>query len=109
NIAKSPTATLHGVFAMIRDKDPGLILPILQKDAYYYCCHVAMPRALPAEELRSAAADHGLVGDAYATVGEALTAARRSASAADLIFIGGSTFIVADALGAEDFRQYPSA
>jgi len=109
NIATTPHETLHVVFGMMRDKEPGLILPMLPKDADYYFCQVAMPRALPAEELRSTAADHGLVGDAYATVGEALTAARRSASATDLIFIGGSTFIVADALGAEDFRQYPSA
>lgn len=105
NIAMTKYETLHMVFGMMRDKEPGLILPMLPKDARYYFCQVAMPRALPAEELRVVAADYGLAGDAFTTVGDALTAARQSASTTDLIFIGGSTFVVADALGTEDFRS----
>ncbi|MEC3879022.1 bifunctional folylpolyglutamate synthase/dihydrofolate synthase [Parapedobacter sp. 10938] len=104
NIAVTPHETLHVVIGMMRDKEPSHILPLLPKGARYYFCQVAMPRALPAEELRAAAGDHGLTGDAFTNVAEALTAAKRSASAADFIFIGGSTFIVADALVAEGFR-----
>ncbi len=104
NIAATPHRTLHMVIGMMRDKDPDRILPMLPKDACYYFCQVAMPRALPAEELCIAAANHGLVGEAFVTVAEAITAAKQSASAADFIFIGGSTFIVADALVAEGFR-----
>ncbi|MGV3762153.1 glutamate ligase domain-containing protein, partial [Parapedobacter sp.] len=104
NIAVTPYETLHMVIGMMRDKEPGHILPMLPKGAHYYFCQVAMPRALPAEELHLAAADHGLGGDAFTTVAEALAAAKRSATATDLIFIGGSTFIVADALIAEGFR-----
>src|SRR5690606_12471553 len=80
NIAMTKYETLHMVFGMMRDKEPGLILPMLPKDARYYFCQVAMPRALPAEELRVVATDHGLAGDAFTTVGDALTAARQSAS-----------------------------
>ena len=105
NIAATPHETLHMVIGMMRDKEPGLILPMLPKNAYYYFCQVDMPRALPAEELRRATADHGFTGNAYTTVAEALATARQSAAAADMIFIGGSTFIVADALVAEGFRS----
>ena len=105
NIEVTPHRILHMVIGMMRDKEPAHILPMLPNDARYYFCQVAMPRALPAEELRTIGADHGLDGDAFDTVAEALAAAKLSASAADLIFIGGSTFIVADALAAEGFRS----
>lgn len=103
NIAVTPHRMLHMVIGMMRDKEPDHILPMLPKEAHYYFCQVAMPRALPAVELHAAAARYGLNGDTFMTVAEALAAAKLSASAADLVFIGGSTFIVADALIAEGF------
>ncbi len=104
NIEITSYDTLHMVIGMMRDKDPGRILPMLPKEAHYYFCQVDMPRALPAAELRTAAVRHGLRGDEFGTVAHAVAAARQAASAADLIFIGGSTFIVADALVVEGFR-----
>ncbi len=104
NIAVTPHRTLHLVIGVMRDKDLAHILPMLPPEARYYFCQVAMPRALPAPDLRVAGADHGLAGDAFVTVAEALAAAKQAASAGDLIFVGGSTFIVADALVAEGFR-----
>src|SRR3546814_3019572 len=83
NIEVTPHRILHMVIGIMRDKEPAHSLPMLPNDARYYFCQVAMPRALPAEELRTIGADHGLDGDAFDTVAEALAAAKLSASAAD--------------------------
>ena len=104
NIRATPHRELHIVIGVMRDKDLGHMLPMLPGDARYYFCQVDMPRALPTGELCAAAAGYGLVGNGYDTVAQAIAAARQSAAATDLIFIGGSTFIVADALAAEGFR-----
>lgn len=104
NISATPHHELHIVIGVMRDKDLDLMLPMLPVDAHYYFCQVDMPRALPADELRTVAASYGLGGGAFTTVAEAIVAARQSASEPDLIFVGGSTFIVADALTAEGFR-----
>lgn len=104
NIRSTPHRELHIVIGVMRDKDLGHMLPVLPADARYYFCQVDMPRALPTGEFREAAAGYGLVGNGYDTVAQAITAARQNASTADLIFIGGSTFIVAEALAAEGFR-----
>ncbi|WP_262247046.1 bifunctional folylpolyglutamate synthase/dihydrofolate synthase [Parapedobacter soli] len=105
NIASTPYLSLRMVIGVMRDKDLDHMLPMLPNDAHYYFCQVAMPRALPAGELCAIASQYGLQGQAFATVAEAVEAAERSASPQDLVFIGGSTFIVADALLA---RQYNS-
>ncbi|SEK67768.1 bifunctional folylpolyglutamate synthase/dihydrofolate synthase [Parapedobacter koreensis] len=98
NIMATPHRDLHIVIGVMRDKDLDKMLPLLPKDARYYFSEVAMPRALPASELRATAMRYGLHGEAYGKVAEAVHAAREHAHPADLIFIGGSTFIVADAL-----------
>ncbi|MFC7525999.1 bifunctional folylpolyglutamate synthase/dihydrofolate synthase [Parapedobacter sp. GCM10030251] len=98
NIAVTPHAGLHMVIGVMRDKDLDRMLPLLPGNARYYFCEVAMPRALPADELRMAGARYGLNGEASGRVSEAIAAARQHAAADDLIFIGGSTFVVADAL-----------
>ncbi len=98
NIAATPHRELHLVIGVMRDKDLDKMLPLLPKTARYYFCQVAMPRALPADELREAAQAHGLYGEAYGPVAEAIRAAQQAADPADLVFIGGSTFVVADAL-----------
>ncbi|PPL04567.1 bifunctional folylpolyglutamate synthase/dihydrofolate synthase [Parapedobacter indicus] len=105
NIAVTPHSRLHMVLGVMRDKDLDKMLPLLPEDARYYFCEVAMPRALPAAELLAAAAMHGLDGEARSSVADALQAAQQHAAEDDLIFIGGSTFIVADALLALGFKS----
>lgn len=98
NIAVTPHAELHMVIGVMRDKDLDKMLPLLPKNARYYFCEVAMPRALPADELCIAATSYGLNGEASGSVSGAIETARQHAAVDDLIFIGGSTFVVADAL-----------
>ncbi|WP_379019922.1 bifunctional folylpolyglutamate synthase/dihydrofolate synthase [Parapedobacter deserti] len=98
NIAATPHRVLHMVIGVMRDKDLDRMLPLLPEGAQYYFCEVAMPRALPASELREIAGRYGLKGDFFPDVAAAVQAARQHASIPDLIFVGGSTFIVADAL-----------
>lgn len=94
---------LHMVIGFVNDKDIDSILTIMPKHAKYYFTQASVQRALPADDLKAKAAPHGLFGEAYHTVKEAYSAAtteamKSDAIADDLIFIGGSTFIVADAL-----------
>lgn len=91
-------AHLRMVVGMVNDKDINGVLAMMPKEAVYYFTQAAIPRALPAEEFARQAASHGLKGTTYAHVAEALRQALQDAAPNDLIFIGGSTFIVADAL-----------
>ncbi len=93
-----PKKKLHVVWGMVNDKDISHILPLLPADACWYFTRASIPRALDAEILRKQAAGAGLKGVAFDTVGLAVEAARAAAAPEDTIFIGGSTFIVADAL-----------
>jgi len=87
---------LHFVFGTVRDKDLSSLLPLLPKKATYYFCKANIPRALEAEILYQKASDFGLDGHFYNSVKEALETARKMAGEKDLIFIGGSTFVVAE-------------
>ncbi|MCF8258369.1 MAG: bifunctional folylpolyglutamate synthase/dihydrofolate synthase [Flavobacteriales bacterium] len=87
---------LHIVWGMVSDKDHGAIIAILPKDANYYFCRPDIPRGLPAEELREKAELLGLKGTSFNSVVDALRAARMAASKDDVIFVGGSTFVVAE-------------
>ncbi len=87
---------LHIVFGMAGDKDASTVLKLLPAEADYYFCRPAVPRGMPVEELYRAAEAAGLKGTIYPEVGEAYRAALSGASAEDLIFIGGSTFVVAE-------------
>lgn len=89
---------LHMVFGAVDDKDLEGVLACLPRDAAYYFCRPDVPRGLDAERLRSMAGVHGLKGLAYPTVKKALESARKQAGARDLIFVGGSTFVVAEVL-----------
>lgn len=89
---------LHIVFGMANDKDTESVLSLLPKDAVYYFTRAAIDRALNENELANRAAIFGLMGSTYPTVADAVDAARKTADKEDLIFIGGSSFIVADAL-----------
>jgi dihydrofolate synthase/folylpolyglutamate synthase len=87
---------LHFVFGTVKDKDLSLVFPLLPREARYYFCQADIPRAYPATELRDAAGRYGLQGIAVENVNDAIRQARREATPDDLIFIAGSTFIVAE-------------
>jgi dihydrofolate synthase/folylpolyglutamate synthase len=89
---------LHIVFGMVNDKDLPSILQLLPSQAIYYFTQANIPRALDARLLARQALSFGLKGKIVRTVGEAFSTALHSASKEDFIFIGGSTFVVADAL-----------
>ena len=90
---------LHWVFGVVGDKPAEKVLKLLPSTAKYYFCAARIPRAMPAERLSTEAASLGLKGEAYADVQTALVAARKSASADDLILVGGSTYVVAEVEG----------
>ena len=89
---------LHIVFGMVSDKDIPGILSLLPKDAAYYFCKPNIPRGLDVSELKKAADTLGLKGTAYESVSLALKSAQQHAKAGDLIYVGGSTFVVAEVL-----------
>lgn len=87
---------LHFVFATVNDKKLEGILELLPKDAIYYFTQANIPRALDANELKEAAIQYELEGESFKTVAEAFYMAQKNANDNDLIFIGGSTFAVAE-------------
>jgi len=98
NIANIKYRHLHFVIGMVNDKDGAKVLSMLPEDATYYFCKPDMPRGLDAEVLQQNAATFGLKGDAYLSVKAALLAAQSAAQAGDLVFVGGSTFVVAEVI-----------
>ena len=99
-LAREECATLRIVFGMVSDKDISSVLAMMPSNAVYYFTQASIKRAMPADELRSQAAEHGLHGNSYPCVETALNAAKDDANEGDFIFIGGSCFIVADLLTA---------
>lgn len=97
-LKRTPYKKLHMVIGVVNDKDPGKVLSLLPKTAQYYFCSFDLPRAMNSEELQVAAGEYGLKGAAFPTVKKALKAAKDQANKNDLVFVGGSTFVVADAL-----------
>ncbi len=89
---------LHMLWGMVNDKDLESVLRLLPVHARYYFTKASIPRALDPELLAGAAEEHGLQGQVYENVKTAVEAAKKNASDNDLIFIGGSTFVVAEAL-----------
>ena len=87
---------LHFVFGMVNDKKPESLLYLLPNDATYYFCKPDIPRGMPAEELQQHGFKAGLRGKAYSSVRDALNSAVNNAGVDDLVFIGGSTFVVAE-------------
>ena len=84
------------VIGMMNDKDISKVLDLLPKDATYIFCQASIPRAMDAHELASKALEKGLKGEVILKVTDAIEFARKNAGADDLIFIGGSTFVVAE-------------
>lgn len=93
---------LHIVFGMVNDKDISSVLQELPKHATYYFTQASVKRALPENELLALAEKAGLKGTPYPTVVEAVQAAKKNCPQKDLIFVGGSSFIVADLLANRD-------
>ncbi len=89
---------LHFVIGMVNDKDVNSVLRILPREATYYFCKASIPRAMNEQELAGKARSCGLQGTTYPTVSEAYAAARKNAIPEDMIYIGGSTFVVAEVL-----------
>lgn len=84
------------VVGFVEDKDLSKVLPLLPKDAYYFFTRAAIRRALDEKELARRAGAYGLRGECVGSVSEALRLARSQAGPEDLIFVGGSTYVVAE-------------
>ena len=95
-ISETPFDHLHFVFGVVNDKEVEHLLAMLPKDATYYFCKADVPRGLDQNELKKKAQFAGLSGLSYPSVKDALNAAKENSTVNDLIFIGGSTFIVAE-------------
>ena len=87
---------LHIVLGVVSDKDLTEILPLFPKSAKFYFVAPNINRALPAEVLKNQAETFGLTGDSFASVSLGLAAAKQAASLDELVFVGGSTFTVAE-------------
>ena len=95
-LKKEVYKSLHIVFGVVNDKDLSSIIDLLPKTATYYFCKPNIPRGLDAIELKRCFNDHGLKGDTYSSVNEAYKTALENSKTTDLVFIGGSTFVVAE-------------
>ncbi len=91
-----PHRQLHIVIGVVNDKDITKVLKLLPRNARYYFTHAHIPRALDAYSLQEKAKEFSLNGEAAENVNLALELARKNAAADDLIFVGGSTFVVAE-------------
>jgi len=87
---------LHVVLGVVNDKDLETVLPLFPKEATYYFCKPNIPRGLEAVVLQEKTIKYQLVGTIYGSVNKALLAAKKNAKDSDLVFVGGSTFVVAE-------------
>ena len=97
-IQKEEFDDLHIVLGIVNDKDLDEILPLFPKKAKYYFCKPNIPRGLDAVILKQKAAAFELIGEVYNSVSEAYQKAIENAGKSDFIYIGGSTFVVAEIL-----------
>lgn len=95
-LSKEAFKNLHIVLGVVSDKDLASVLPLFPKDAIYYFCKPNIPRGLDASLLLSQARGFGLIGEEYISVKKAYLTAVEKASPNDLVFVGGSTFVVAE-------------
>lgn len=90
--------TLHIVFGMVDDKDLATVMDMLPKDAVYYFTQASTHRAIPVDKVLQEGIKRGLNATAYTSVREAYTSAIQKATSHDLVFVGGSSYVVADLL-----------
>ena len=95
-LKKQTYTHLHIVVGFVKEKDVNSVLELFPKEATYYFCSPAIARGLNVDTLKEIAIAKGLQGDAYSSVAEALNAAKAQALPTDFIFVGGSTFVVAE-------------
>ena len=95
NIAKT---NLHVVIGFVNDKDLGKVLTLFPENAIYYFAKANIPRGLEAKLLKEEALKYGLKGKEYSSVRKAFAAAKKKAKTDDLIFVGGSIFVVAEVI-----------
>ena len=93
-----PHQTLRFVLGVVNDKDIEAILQLLPKNAVYYFCKANIPRGLDVNLLCEKAQQHQLYGKSYTSVKAAYRAAKTEADNQDVVFVGGSAFIVAEIL-----------
>lgn len=93
---------LHVVMGMVNDKDVRGVLGLMPKDAVYYFTQASVKRAMPAARLQELGAEAGLRGECYADVPSAVRAAQKESLPEDFVFVGGSSFVVADLLANRD-------
>ncbi|WP_281980553.1 bifunctional folylpolyglutamate synthase/dihydrofolate synthase [Tenacibaculum mesophilum] len=89
---------LHIVLGVVSDKDLSEILPMFPEKAKYYFCKPNIPRGLPVDKLKEEASEFGLMGEVFCSVSQSLEKAKVNASKEDMIYVGGSTFVVAEIL-----------
>ncbi|MBN1108517.1 MAG: bifunctional folylpolyglutamate synthase/dihydrofolate synthase [Bacteroidales bacterium] len=97
-LARTEATAKHIIIGFVNDKDLDAVLPLFPRDAHYYFTRASVERAMDEKVLMKKAMEHGLKGQSYPAVAEAFEAARADASSSDLIFVGGSTFVVAEVL-----------
>jgi len=95
-VEKQSFETLHIVLGVVNDKDLADILPVFPKNAVYYFCKPNILRGLDEVQLKNEASQFGLKGNTYDSVSKAYAEARNNANPNDMIYIGGSTFVVAE-------------
>ena len=95
-LERTPHDQLHIVFGMVGDKDESHVLELLPKDAKYYFPRASIRRAMNEKTLQEKGAACGLDGDSFSSAPKALEAAKKNASPSDLIYVGGSTYLVAE-------------
>ena len=95
-LAKQNYTHLHIVVGFVKEKDVNGVLELFPKEATYYFCSPHIARGLSVDTLKEIATAKGLKGEAYPSVQQALQAAKAQALPTDFIFVGGSTFVVAE-------------
>lgn len=95
-LGATPHEHLHFILGMVNDKEIDHVLKLLPATATYYLCSPDIPRGLDVEKLAQKAKKAGLDGVTFPSVKEALKAAQNAAGVNDLVFVGGSTFVVAE-------------
>lgn len=95
-LLKENYTNLHIVLGAVNDKDLDSVLPLFPKNAIYYFCKPDVPRGLEADVLQQKAKDFSLFGECYSSVKDAFEQAKKQALPTDVIFVGGSTFVVAE-------------
>ena len=89
---------LHFVIGFVNDKDLGSVIGLFPKNANYYFCKPNIPRGLDAADLKILFESKLRFGNSYSSVAEALNSAKSNSSSSDIIYIGGSTFVVSEVL-----------